>query len=33
MRDALARRMWLKLATGGLALILLAAIWMTWRLG
>jgi hypothetical protein len=31
-QDALARRFWLKLATGALALALIAAILLVWRL-
>jgi hypothetical protein len=31
--DAPMRRSWLKLATGGLALGLIGAIWIVWRFG
>jgi hypothetical protein len=33
MRDILIRRSWLRLATGLLALTLIAAIWINWRWG
>ena len=33
MRDILIRRAWLRLATGLLALALIAAIWIHWRWG
>jgi hypothetical protein len=33
MRDIHIRRSWLRLATGLLALALIAAIWINWRFG
>jgi hypothetical protein len=33
IRALLTRLQWLKLATGGLALALIAAIWLVWRWG
>jgi len=32
MRDILIRKVWLKLATGLIALAIIAAIWINWRL-